>query len=77
MAAGNMYRIEINIYEKLCVKLLIYKDHTRMYGQQNVKLEVGFKHAGTSSRKFKDMNVLSRADYWNPRNYLIKECSVI
>ena len=27
MAARNMYRIEINIYEKeLCVKLVIYKD---------------------------------------------------
>ena len=35
MAARNMYRIEINIHEKLCVKLVIYKDHTRMHGQQN------------------------------------------
>jgi hypothetical protein len=27
MAVRNMYRIEINIYEKeLCVKLVIYKD---------------------------------------------------
>jgi len=37
MAARNMYRIEINIHEKLCVKLFIYKDHTGMYGQQNTK----------------------------------------
>jgi len=28
---------EINIHEKLCVKLVIYKDHTRMHGQQNIK----------------------------------------
>jgi len=32
-----MYRIEINIREKMCVKLAIYKDHTRMHGQQNVR----------------------------------------
>ena len=32
-----MQRLEINIYEKLCVKLVIYKDHTRMHGQQNIK----------------------------------------
>ena len=37
MAARNMYRIEINIHEKLCVKLVIYKDHTGMHGQQNIK----------------------------------------
>jgi len=30
MAARNMYRIEINIHEKLCVKLVIYKDHIKM-----------------------------------------------
>jgi len=35
MAARNMYRTEINIREKLCVKLVIYTDHTRMHGQQN------------------------------------------
>jgi hypothetical protein len=33
--ARNMNRIEINIHEKLCVKLVIYSDHTRMHGQQN------------------------------------------
>jgi len=27
MAARNMYRIEINIHEKLCVNLVIYKEH--------------------------------------------------
>ena len=27
MAARNMYRKEINIHEKLCIKLVIYKDH--------------------------------------------------
>jgi len=27
MAARNMLRIEIKIHEKLCVKLVIYKDH--------------------------------------------------
>jgi len=39
MAAGNMYRIEINIHEKeMCVKLVIYKDYTEMlHGQQNIK----------------------------------------
>ena len=37
MAAWNMYIIENNMYEKLCVKLVIYKDHTRMHGQQNIK----------------------------------------
>ena len=36
MAARNMQRIEINIHEKLCVKLVIYKDHTRMHGQKNI-----------------------------------------
>jgi len=30
--ARNMYRIEINIHEKLCVKLVIYKDRSRMHG---------------------------------------------
>jgi len=24
---------------KLCVKLVIYKDHTRIHGQQNIKYE--------------------------------------
>ena len=37
MAARNMLRTEINIHEKLSVKLVIYKDHTRMHGQQNIK----------------------------------------
>jgi hypothetical protein len=37
MAARNMYRIEINIHEKLCVRLVIYKDHTSTHGQQNIK----------------------------------------
>jgi len=38
MAARNMYRIEINIYEKeLCVKLVIYKDYTEMHGQRKIK----------------------------------------
>jgi len=37
MAARNMYRIEINIYEKdLYVKLVIYKDYTEMHGQQSI-----------------------------------------
>ena len=40
MAARNMQRIEMNIHGKLCVKLVIYKDHTRMYGQQNIKNDV-------------------------------------
>jgi len=25
------------MHEKVCVKLVIYKDHTRMHGQQNIK----------------------------------------
>ena len=29
--------MEINIYEKLCVSLVIYKDHTEMHGQHNIK----------------------------------------
>jgi hypothetical protein len=38
MAARNMYRIVINIHEKeLCVKLVMYKDYTKMQGQQNIK----------------------------------------
>jgi len=38
MAARNMQRKEINIYEKeLCVNLVIYKDYTEMHGQQNIK----------------------------------------
>jgi hypothetical protein len=37
MAARNMYRIEINIHKKSCVKLVIYKDYTEMHGQQNTK----------------------------------------
>jgi len=37
MTARNMQRIEINMHEKLCVKSVIYKDHTRMHGQQNIK----------------------------------------
>ena len=38
MDARNMYRIEINIHEKeSCVKLVIYKDYTKMHVQQNIK----------------------------------------
>jgi len=37
MAAGNMYRMEINMHEKLYVKLVIYRDQTKMHGQQNIK----------------------------------------
>ena len=40
MAARNMYRIEINIHEKLWVKLVVYKHHTRTHGQQNIKKQV-------------------------------------
>jgi len=36
MAARNMYRMEMNIHEKLCVILVIYKDRTRMHGQQYI-----------------------------------------
>ena len=28
---------QYDTHEKLCVKLVIYKDHTRMHGQQNTK----------------------------------------
>jgi len=35
-AARNIYRTEINIYKKLCVKLVIYKDYTKMHGLQNI-----------------------------------------
>ena len=38
MAARNRLRIEINIHEKLCVNLVIYDDHIKMYGQQNINL---------------------------------------
>jgi len=38
MAVRNMLRIEINVHKKLCVKLVIYKDHTGMHGQQNIKI---------------------------------------
>ena len=38
MAVRNTWRIEINIHERLCFKLVIYKDHTRMHGRQNMKL---------------------------------------
>ena len=31
MAARNMYRIEINIHEKLCVKLVIYKVYQHVH----------------------------------------------
>ena len=38
MVARNMLSIEINIYGKeLCVKLVIYKNYTKMHGQQNIK----------------------------------------
>ena len=37
LAVRNMYRIEININVKLRVKLVIYKDHTKTHGQQNIK----------------------------------------
>ena len=30
MAARNMWRMEIDIHEKLCVKLVIYKDYIRV-----------------------------------------------
>jgi len=40
MAVRNMQRIETNIQKKLCIKLAIYKDHTSMHGQQNIKLFV-------------------------------------
>jgi len=43
MAARNIYRTEINIYEKLCVKLVIYTDHTRMHGQQNMQIQKCFQ----------------------------------
>jgi len=32
----------MNIHEKLCVKLVIYKDHTRIHGQQNIKKKLLF-----------------------------------
>jgi len=39
MAARNMKRIEINLYEKeLCIKLVIYKNNTDKHCQQNIKL---------------------------------------
>jgi len=38
MAARNMWRIEIDIQEKIVPKFAIYKDHSRMHGQQNIKL---------------------------------------
>ena len=38
IAVRNMYRMEIYIHEKeLCFKLVVYKDYTEMYGQQNIK----------------------------------------
>jgi len=37
IAARNIYRIEINIHERLCVRLVIYRDHTSQHGQQNIK----------------------------------------
>jgi len=51
MAARNMKRIEINILEKLCVKLVIYKDHTRMHGQQNIEIHEYGKKGLISSVK--------------------------
>jgi len=43
MAALNMYRREINIHEKeMCAKLVIYKDYTKMHGQQNIKVKSFF-----------------------------------
>ena len=33
-----MLRTQINIHEKLCVEFVIYKDHTKMHGQQNINL---------------------------------------
>jgi len=38
MTARNRLRIEINIHEKLCVKLVIYDDRTKIHGQQNINL---------------------------------------
>jgi len=41
VGARNMYRSEINIYEKeLCVKLVIYKNYIEMHGQQNIKFNL-------------------------------------
>jgi len=34
MDARNVERIEINIHERLCVRLVIYKDHTGTQGQK-------------------------------------------
>ena len=28
---------KINIHEKLCIKLVIYRDRTKIHGQQNIK----------------------------------------
>ena len=39
MVARNMQSIEISIYGKeMCVRLVIYKNYTKMHGQQNIKL---------------------------------------
>ena len=52
MAARNMCRIEINIYEKgLCVKLVIYKDCTEMHVQQNIKFNIGIFTENCSRKK--------------------------
>ena len=36
-------RVEINIHEKLCVNLVIYKDRTRVHGQQNTNWFLTFR----------------------------------
>ena len=47
MAAWNMWRIEINIHEKLCIRLVIYKDHARMHSQQNIRWTISSETLGT------------------------------
>jgi hypothetical protein len=37
--AWNMLRIEINRKKELCIKLVIYKNYTKMHGQQNIKYQ--------------------------------------
>jgi hypothetical protein len=40
MAAQNIYRIGIYIHEKeMCLKLVTYKDCTKMHGQRNIQFE--------------------------------------
>ena len=44
MTARNRLRIEINIYEKLCVSLVIYDDYIKLHGQQNINLKSYFSY---------------------------------